>query len=196
MRLITTTLLFFLSPLISAQTPPGFTPSTDSPLLLTFGTKSLTTPGTNLTKSESSVRPTIGTASTLPQNNTYIYLMIDVDVPFNFQNPAAGGPRRTNLHALITGYKPSATANSQGIYELTSTSTGPIAYIGPGPPPETPLYAHKYVNLLFETEEGLDITRAQVGQTFGFDINVFLANVKGIGPLVAGNWIEVAGQWN
>lgn len=44
------TLLLALPALVYSQTPPGFTPSTTSRLEVTYGTKSITTPGTSFTK--------------------------------------------------------------------------------------------------------------------------------------------------
>ncbi|KAK4464766.1 phosphatidylethanolamine-binding protein [Cladorrhinum samala] len=186
-----TALLLALPGLVYSQTPPGFTPSTTSRLEVTYGTKSITTPGTSFTKAETSKAPTIGTTTPLPQNGTYLYFLIDVDVPANFQNPSAGA-RRTNLHALIAGYKPSATADANGTYPLTSSSTGPITYTGPAPPAENPPHPHKYVSLLFAQPEGAKIERAQVGQTFGFDIVAFVKKT-GLSEPVAGNWLEVVG---
>jgi len=45
-----TALLLALPGLVYSQTPPGFTPSTTSRLEVTYGTKSITTPGTSFTK--------------------------------------------------------------------------------------------------------------------------------------------------
>ncbi|KAK4167964.1 phosphatidylethanolamine-binding protein [Cladorrhinum sp. PSN259] len=193
--LITILLSSLSSSLVSAETPPGFTPEAKPRLEVTFGSKPVTTPGASFTKAETSKQPTIGT--TTPLNGTsYLWLMVDVDVPANFQNPSAPGPRKNNLHALITGFKPSSTPNSAGIYELktagsSTAAAGPITYTGPAPPAENPPHPHKYISLLFETKEGAPaITRQQVGQTFGFDVNNFVKTV-GLGSPVAGNWVEV-----
>jgi len=108
--------------------------------------------------------------------------------PANFQNPSAGA-RRTNLHALITGFK-SSGQTSNGVHTLTSTSTGPITYVGPGPPAENPPYAHRYVSLLYESSA--TYTKAQVGQTFGFNLATFVKAV-GLGQPIRGSYFNVTG---
>ncbi|KAK4189129.1 phosphatidylethanolamine-binding protein [Podospora australis] len=188
------TAAFSLGSLVSAQetswTPAGFSPAVAAKLEVIYGTKASTTPGTSYTKAETARQPTIGT-SDAPLNGTYMWLLIDLDVPANFQNPSAGG-RRTNLHALITGFKSSGqTVN--GVYTLTSTSTGPITYVGPSPPAENPPYPHKYVSLLYETPGGFTVTRAQVGQTFGFNLTTFLSTVKITEAPVRANYLTVTG---
>ena len=76
--------------------------------------------------------------------------------PANFQNPKAGG-RRTNLHAMISDFKPSGQTAEGGVHTLTSTAAGPVAYVGPAPPAENPPYPHRYVSLLYETPAGFAI---------------------------------------
>ena len=110
--------------------------------------------------------------------------------PANFQNPSAGG-RRTNLHAMISGFK-SSGQTSNSVFTLTSTSTGPIAYTGPAPPAERPPYAHRYVSLLYETTATFSVSRTQVGQTFGFDLAAFVTTV-GLGKPIRGNYFNVTG---
>lgn len=117
--------------------------------------------------------------------------MIDQDVPANFQNPSAGA-RRTNLHAMISGFK-SSGQTSNGVFTLTTTATGPIAYTGPAPPAERPPYAHRYVSLLYETTATFSVTRQQVGQTFGFDLAAFV-KATGLGAPIRGNYFNVTGQ--
>ena len=112
--------------------------------------------------------------------------------PGNFQNPTAA-PRRTNLHAMISGFKSSGNnPSAEGVYTLTTTSTGPIPYTGPAPPAENPPYAHRYVSLLYETSATFTVSRTQVGQTFGFDLAKFVAAV-GLGSPIRGNYFNVTG---
>ncbi|KAK5654906.1 hypothetical protein OQA88_6662 [Cercophora sp. LCS_1] len=179
-----------LAGLASAQTPPGFAPAVTKRLDLVFGTKVVTEPGTSLTKTETAKQPVLGTTD-VALDKTYVWLMIDQDVPANFQNPSAGA-RRTNLHALITGFKSSGQKSGE-VFTLTSTSTGPIAYTGPAPPAERPPYAHRYVSLLYETTDSFSVTRTQVGQTFGFDLAAFVKTVGLTGEPVRGNYFNVTG---
>ncbi|KAM7197485.1 PEBP-like protein [Naviculisporaceae sp. PSN 640] len=174
------------------STPPGFKPEVEDRLDLIVGDKVITVPGTSLTKAETAKQPGIGTSDVPLNGSSYIYMMIDQDVPANFANPSAGG-RRTNLHALITGFKPTGQKDANGVYTLTSTSTGPIPYVGPAPPAERPPYAHRYVSLLYEVPETLTVTRTQVGQTFGFDLAAFVKTVGLTEPPVRANYWNVTG---
>ncbi|KAK1760382.1 phosphatidylethanolamine-binding protein [Echria macrotheca] len=178
-----------LAGLASAQTPPGFSPAVTERLDLVFGTKVVTVPGTSLTKAETAKQPVLGTTDVV-LNGTYLWMMIDQDVPANFQNPSAGA-RRTNLHAMISGFK-SSGETSNGVHTLTSTSAGPVAYTGPAPPAEKPPYAHRYVSLLYETSSTFAVTKTQVGQTFGFDLAAFVKTV-GLGQPIRGNYFNVTG---
>ncbi len=90
---------------------------------------------------------------------------------------------------MITGFKPSTTATSAGVYTLTppsSSAAGPVAYVGPAPPAEKPAYAHRYVSLLYETAAGFAVTKTQVGQTLGFDLAAFVGKVGLTVPVRAG----------
>lgn len=161
-------------------------------------------------------QPTIGTSDTV-LNGTYLFIMMgtsnppsldnhsthanlsppattipDLDVPSSFTGPSTG-PRRTNLHAMITGFKSSTSGvTSGGIYTLTSTATGPVKYVTPAPPAETPAHAHRYVELLFETEAGFAVPQAYVKQTLVFYLPGFIQKT-GLGPPVRGNWFNVTG---
>lgn len=91
---------------------------------------------------------------------------------------------------MISGFKPSGEKTADGVNTLTSTATGPVKYVGPAPPAENPPYAHRYVELLFESEESF--TTAQVGQTFGFDVNAFITKVS-LSPPIRANYFNVTG---
>ncbi|KAK3942554.1 phosphatidylethanolamine-binding protein [Diplogelasinospora grovesii] len=191
-------ILLTVAGLASAQTPPGFSPEVTARLEIIFGTKSVMTPGQSMTKAETAKQPTVGISdSPTSLSGTYLWMMIDQDVPANFQNPSAGG-RRTNLHAMISGFKMSGANTTitmsdgtpMAVYTLTSTATGPVAYVGPVPPAETPAHPHRYVNLLYETPKDFAVTKAQVGQTLGFNLTQFVA-ANGLGLPVRGNWFNV-----
>ncbi|KAK0727796.1 phosphatidylethanolamine-binding protein [Lasiosphaeria miniovina] len=189
----TAALVLAAGALVAAQTPAGFTPEVTARLDLVFGAKTVTVPGTSLTKAETAKQPTIGTTDAV-LNGTYLWMMIDQDVPANFQNPSAGG-RRTNLHAMLTGFKASSSGGGDvgAVHALASSATGPVAYTGPAPPAETPAHPHRYVSLLYETPAaGFAVTRAQVGQTLGFNLATFVAAV-GLGAPVRANYFNVTG---
>jgi hypothetical protein len=48
------------------------------------------------------------------------------------------------------------------------------------------------VSLLYETPADFEVTRAEVGQTFGFDLGVFVEKV-GLGLPVRAGWFNVTG---
>ncbi len=92
---------------------------------------------------------------------------------------------------MISGFKSSGQVQD-GVHTLTSSSSGPVAYVGPSPPAETPPYAHRYVSLLYETKDGFLMTKTQVGQTFGFDLAAFV-DKNGLGTPLRGNYFNVTG---
>ncbi|KAB5529054.1 phosphatidylethanolamine-binding protein [Coniochaeta sp. 2T2.1] len=191
---LATSVLLFVG-LAQCETPPDFTPEAVARLDVIFGTKAVSPPGTSLTKAETSKQPTIGTSDTV-LNGTYLWLMIDLDVPASFTNPSSG-PRRTNLHAMITGFKSTGqttTAADGGavINTLSSTATGPVKYVGPAPPAENPPHAHRYVELLFETNATFTVPQSYVQPTLGFDLPAFVKKT-GLAPPIRGNWFSVTG---
>ncbi|KAK4039991.1 phosphatidylethanolamine-binding protein 4 [Parachaetomium inaequale] len=183
-----------LAGVVSAQTPAGFIPEVKDKLEIVFGAKTVETPGASLAKADTAKQPTLGTSDAPLTGPSYLWMMIDLDVPSNFQNPSSG-PRRTNLHALITGFKPTAEPTaSGGVYTLTppAGTAGPVAYVGPAPPAENPPHAHRYVSLLYETAADFAVTKAQVGQTFGFDLAAFVGKA-GLGVPVRAGYFNVTG---
>ncbi|KAL1856943.1 hypothetical protein VTK73DRAFT_8167 [Phialemonium thermophilum] len=184
-------LLSLLSGPSLAQTPPGFTPEVAAHLDVIYGSKAVSPPGIELAKSDVQKQPTIGTSDTV-LNGTYLFVMIDLDVPASFTNPSAG-PRRTNLHAMITGFQSDGTKTDGGVNVLSSSATGPVRYLGPAPPAETPPHPHRYVQLLFPTpESGFSVSQADVGQSLGFDIHAFIKK-KNLDAPVRANYFNVTG---
>lgn len=118
-------------------------------------------------------------------------------MPASFTNPSAG-PRRTNLHGLISGYKASGTVTDAGVHVLTSTATTPASYMGPAPPAENPAHAHRYVELLYEQPAGAaafavpSSMRSAVQGRIGFDVVAF-AKAAGLGEPLAANYFNVTG---
>jgi phosphatidylethanolamine-binding protein len=96
---------------------------------------------------------------------------------------------------MISGFKAGAQITDSGVHVLTSTSTTPKAYIGPGPPPETPPYAHRYVELLYEQPAGFAVPASEANQVragIGFDIGTF-AKAAGLAAPIAANYFNVTG---
>ncbi|KAI0378553.1 PEBP-like protein [Hypomontagnella monticulosa] len=176
----------------AAQTPAGFTPAVEQKLEVTFGTKSVT-PGLALTKQETSRQPTIGLS--IPANGTYLWMMIDLDASTNFVNPGAGQPA-TYLHTVIRDFKASGTASAEGVSELKSTATGPVAWFGPAPPAQNPPHPHRYTNLLWEQPANWQIPAAAnqmlQSQKSGFNVPKFIT-AAGLQNPIAANYFNVTG---
>ncbi|KAK0111574.1 hypothetical protein ONS95_001923 [Cadophora gregata] len=196
MLLTTLTSLFFAAAAL-AQTPPGFTPNVTSTLQVKFGTKSVT-PGLALTKAETAKIPTIGTSDEA-LNGTYIFFMIDLDVPGSLVG-STPGTRITNLHCLLTGFTSSTTSSApttspSPFYTLITKDTSLKAYVGPAPPAENPPYAHKYVEILYAQPAGFKVPSSQtsaVSRGIGFNLTAFVRDA-GLGAPVRGNWFTVTG---
>lgn len=100
------------------------------------------------------------------------------------------------LHAIIAGYTSAAEPDASGTYILENADpSGPAAYIGPGPPPETPPYAHSYVEVLFVQPDGWTAPAVDYS---GFEnrLGVEVAEVIetfGLGEAIAANYFNVTG---
>lgn len=96
---------------------------------------------------------------------------------------------------MLTGFTSSATADSDGVYVLTTTATGPKAYIGPQPPKETPPFPHTYVQLLYEVGSSFSVPSSQNSQIqtgLGFDLAKF-ATAASLQDPIAANYYNVTG---
>ncbi|KAH7317808.1 phosphatidylethanolamine-binding protein [Rhexocercosporidium sp. MPI-PUGE-AT-0058] len=189
--LFSTIAYLFFAAIAVAQTPPNFSPNITSTLQVKFGSKSVT-PGLALTKAETSKVPTIGTSDEA-LNETYIFFMIDLDVPGSLVGGAAGS-RVTNLHCLLTGFT-SSTMATNSMYTLTTKDTSPKAYVGPAPPAENPPYAHKYVEILYPQPAGFKVPSTQtsaISRGIGFNLTAFVSEAK-LGSPVRANWFTVTG---
>lgn len=65
-----------LASLVTAQTPPGFTPEVRARLDLVIGSRVITVPGTSLTKAETAKQPVIGTSDVALTGTSYLWMMI------------------------------------------------------------------------------------------------------------------------
>jgi phosphatidylethanolamine-binding protein (PEBP) family uncharacterized protein len=96
---------------------------------------------------------------------------------------------------MISGYKSDTTPNADGVYLLKSDSKTPKAYVGPGPPAETPPHPHQYVELLYAQTEGFAVPASETSQVqmgIGFDIKKFATAAKLAAPIAA-NYFNVTG---
>lgn len=119
-----------------------------------------------------------------------MFIMMDLDVP-----PAKNGSeRRVLLHSLTTGFKMTSQTIGGTAKLLASTSKGPAAYLGPGPPATD--IPHRYVQLLFEEPTTLKAKASDFSDTsarIGFDIAKFMKTESLKAPL-AGNFFTVDGK--
>lgn len=117
--------------------------------------------------------------------------MLDLDVP-----PAQGNSsRRVLLHAMNTGFKASQQKIGGNALLLTSSEKGPATYIGPSPP-ATDTMAHRYVEMLFQQPDSLQVQATDFANTqsrIGFDITSF-AQSNGLGKPLAANFFTVDGK--
>ncbi|KAF2203933.1 PEBP-like protein [Delitschia confertaspora ATCC 74209] len=173
-----------------AQTPEGFTPSVNTKFDVLFNSTAVAIPGQQLKKSTTSSQPQLA-LNNVQSNSTFLFIMVDLDVP-----PSQGSTaRRTLLHAMQTGFRPTAQQTSTSSSLLASTDVGPATYIGPSPP-ATDTIPHRYVQLLFEQPEDLLVEASQFANTgarIGFDVNAFMQS-NGLAEPVAGNFFTVDGK--
>ncbi|TRX93216.1 hypothetical protein FHL15_005795 [Xylaria flabelliformis] len=177
----------------SAQTPAGFTPIVAEKLEVTFGTKNIATGGQAMTKAETSRQPTIGISG--PANQTYVWMLIDLDASTNFANPRAGQPA-TYLHTVLRDFKATGAASGDGVTTLTTTANGPVAWFAPQPPAENPPHPHRYTNLLWEQPVNWQIPSAAntmlQNQRLGFNVTNFIT-AAGLSNPIAANYFNVTG---
>ncbi|KAI0205313.1 phosphatidylethanolamine-binding protein [Astrocystis sublimbata] len=177
----------------SAQTPPGFTPEVTAKLEVTFGSKNVAQGGQAMTKAETARQPTIGLSG--PADQTYLWMMIDLDASTNFANPKAG-QQASYLHTVLRDFKASGAASGEGITTLTTTARGPVAWFGPAPPAENPPHPHRYTNLLWEQPANWQIPAAAnsmlQSQKVGFNVANFIT-AAGLSDPIAANYFNVTG---
>ncbi|KAF4633288.1 hypothetical protein G7Y89_g4825 [Cudoniella acicularis] len=206
-----------------AQTPPDYTPAVTAHLEVKFGSKSLV-PGTALTKAGKSNQSNKSISSDKYKrhrqstNNRYDRRGIEWNIhlshacqsaPLRSSLPrllysqlhsppsatgGAAGTRGTVLHALITGYK-SATTETNGLYVLSTTDTGPSTFFAPAPPAETPAHPHKYIEFLIPQPAGFKVPSSQtssISKRLGFNITAFLKDANCDAPVRANYFTQVA----
>ncbi|KAK7920541.1 phosphatidylethanolamine-binding protein [Apiospora marii] len=164
---------------VVGKTPVGFTPATDSDLIVTYG-QVATQDGAEVAEDAVTSQPSLATASKLP-GSSYAILMVDLDIPVN-TDP------HTLLHWMQTDLTPATTATTlatgdgktTSVFELQNTKNTPALadYVSPAPPAKNPL-SHRYVQLLVDTSnlgaEGLEALKNATSERVGFDVAATLA---------------------
>jgi phosphatidylethanolamine-binding protein (PEBP) family uncharacterized protein len=113
-----------------------------------------------------------------------------LDLTDSFRPPQGSNKNRgVVLHGLLTGYK-SATTLKDGIYQLTTTATGPSSYFAPAPPAEKPAWPHHYIELLYAQPDNFKVPASQtatISSRLNFNITAFATEAK-LGPLLRANY--------
>ncbi|KAK8077975.1 hypothetical protein PG996_004145 [Apiospora saccharicola] len=163
---------------VAGKTPVGFTPATESDLIVTYG-QVATQDGAEVAEDAVASQPKLATASKLP-GSSYAVLMVDLDIPVD-TDP------HTLLHWMQTDLTPATTATTMAtgdgktasVFELQNTKNTPAlaAYVAPAPPAKNPL-SHRYVQLLVDTSglgaRGLEAFKSATSERMGFDVGAAL----------------------
>nr|ULT85517.1 maleidride PEBP type 1 [Wicklowia aquatica] len=173
--------VFLFQWLATAQTPPGFSPSCEKTLDVTYPDNLPVSPGRLLHRSDVIDPPTLKPTFLQP-DLTYIIFLIDPDV-------IQSGNATTILH----WYQPDYRISSSTGFFIPPTTKG-AEYVGSQPPSGS---KHRYVFLLFEQPPSYvfpqcfeSIFPVMVPTRAGFDIELFM-RVAGLDDPVAANWFAV-----
>ncbi|OLN84942.1 Protein D2 [Colletotrichum chlorophyti] len=178
-----------------AATPPGFTPASNTPLVVSYGGISALD-GVNLPKDSTQVIPTVATEQKL--QGQYALIMVDIDVPTN-QPPKTG----TLLHWLQTGLMSAdtaitlnTTAGPKKVYVMQNkmNAAALAPYIGPNPPAREPL-SHRYTFVAVDhttiTQQGLMALSGAAQNRRDFNVMNTLMAAGLQDKVVAGNFFRV-----
>ncbi|GKT84824.1 phosphatidylethanolamine-binding protein PEBP [Colletotrichum tofieldiae] len=192
--------------LTSAATPMGFMPSSNTPLIVSYGGISALD-GVNLPKdcklidgqgrmTTSQVQPTIATEQQL--KGQYAIIMVDIDVPTN-QPPKTG----TLLHWMQTGLMSAdtpvtlnTTAGPKKVFVMQNrmNAAALAPYIGPNPPAREPL-SHRYTFVAVDhttiTQQGLMALSGAAQNRRDFNVMNGLMAAGLQDKVVAGNFFRV-----
>ncbi|KZL83124.1 phosphatidylethanolamine-binding protein pebp [Colletotrichum incanum] len=181
--------------LTSAATPMGFMPSSNTPLIVSYGGISALD-GVNLPKDSSQVQPTIATEQQL--KGQYAVIMVDIDVPTN-QPPKTG----TLLHWMQTGLMSAdtpvtlnTTAGPKKVFVMQNrmNAAALAPYIGPNPPAREPL-SHRYTFVAVDhttiTQQGLMALSGAAQNRRDFNVMNGLMAAGLQDKVVAGNFFRV-----
>ncbi|KAI0138768.1 phosphatidylethanolamine-binding protein [Pestalotiopsis sp. NC0098] len=179
-----------------AATPQGFSPATESPLMVSFSGIDASG-GKQVAKEVSQKQPQIATTAKLT-GTTYAVMMVDLDIPTD-------SPPQTStlLHWMQTDLMQSSkavamntTAGTSMVFalEMPGAVAAAASYIGPAPPARTPL-SHRYTQLLIDTTsastESMNVLMQAAQNRQGFNAETVLTQAGLQDKVVAGNFFVV-----
>jgi len=177
-----------------AATPTGFTPGSQTELVVEYG--NLAIDGKVVQRSSVLSQPTIGLVAR-PQTSatSFAVIMIDLDIPTN--NPPA---TNTLLHWMQTGLTLQTQATRLGqqsvfLLENRGNSTAALApYIAPNPPARIPL-SHRYTFILVDTSgiqtQATNALTTAAATRMGFNAQQVLTQAGLDQKVLAGNFFNV-----
>lgn len=176
--------------LVTAQTPQGFTPQTNTELYVQFHNYSVT-PGLLIPRDATANPPNITTATYAANNSARaVVMMIDLDVLRN-------NTRVPLLHWLapnVTKVNPNAQNSTLNITNPRAQGDRGAPYLQPSPPVGD--IPHRYVQLLFAQPANFSTVLASYGNLsdtnnrVNFSYNAFIQRA-GLGAPLAANYIRV-----
>jgi hypothetical protein len=114
--------------------------------------KTVSDPGTRLTRAESKDLPSLSLSSSLIKDpaTKYIAIALDLDAPF-----PSWPSLSPILHGIQTDLVASAAPDTDGCVKLEAGSVAPVvSYVSPAPPPLSA--PHRYVVMIWKQPEGMD----------------------------------------
>ncbi|OAP57326.1 hypothetical protein AYL99_08064 [Fonsecaea erecta] len=161
--------------LVSSQTPPGFSPSTNKALYVSFDNQEIT-PGLHIPLADTAVSPSIAFPGCGPPQGTHLVLMVDLDAPDGAKNHSLS-PLLHWLQQSIPARLPAVSSN----YSAAHVAAPIVPFYMPQPPPGSGL--HRYVVLAFDQPQKAfsvpaNFTQFSNAYRFNFDVAKFAEEAK------------------
>ncbi|KAF3025903.1 hypothetical protein E8E14_014880 [Neopestalotiopsis sp. 37M] len=179
-----------------AATPQGFTPATETPLIVSFSGIDASG-GKQVAKEVSQKQPQIATTAKLT-GTTYAVMMIDLDIPTDSppQTSTLLHWMQTDLMMSSTPTALNTTAGTSQVFtlQMPGAVAAAASYFGPAPPARTPL-SHRYTQLLIDTSsastESMNVLMQAAQNRQGFSAESVLTQAGLQDKVVAGNFFVV-----
>ncbi|ETS79667.1 hypothetical protein PFICI_09520 [Pestalotiopsis fici W106-1] len=179
-----------------AATPQGFTPATETPLIVSFSGIDASG-GKQIAKEVSQKQPQIATNAKLT-GTTYAVMMIDLDIPTDSppQTSTLLHWMQTDLMQASTPTALNTTAGTSQVFtlQMPGAVAAAASYFGPAPPARTPL-SHRYTQLLIDTSsastESMSVLTQAAQSRQGFNAETVLTQAGLLDKVVAGNFFVV-----